>query len=407
MSNTQDTLRIGLVGTAFARQAQRGGLANYFRQLVRHLAESDPENHYTLLLHPHSAALFQVDAPNFHTRVVPIPGRQAHYWEQLLLPLVLAALPLDLVHFVGFPAVLAQRKPTVITLHDLSYKALPHLRGDWLSRFHWRFFGDRGARRADHVITISEHSRRDIQRLLGIPAERISVIYEAPAPIFRPITPESARAIARDTYGIAGRYLLFVGTLQPTKNLARLIDAYALARQRAGVAPALVIVGQKGWDFADLFARVRALELEDQVLFTGYVPDDDLPALYSGAEAFVLPSLYEGFGLPVLEAMACGAPVITSTVTSLPEVVGDAALLVDPTDTDALAGALAQICTDAALRQRLRLAGLARAAQFSWRRCAEETLAVYQRVATAQRYGLLKPAGLKAGTGSSSPGWRR
>lgn len=400
MSNMNGSLRIGLVGTAFARQAQRGGLANYFRQLVRHLAEVDAENQYTLLLHPHSAALFRVDAPNIHTRVVPIPGRQAHYWEQFILPLVLATLPLDLVHFVGFPAVLAQWKPTVITLHDLSYKTLPHLRGDWLSRFHWHFFGDRGARRANHIITISEHSQGDIQRFLGIPAERISVIYEAPAPSFRPVEPESARAIARDNYGIAGRYILFVGTLQPTKNLARLIDAYALARQRAGIRPVLVIVGQKGWDFADLFARVSGLGLEGQVIFTGYVPDDDLPALYSGAEVFVLPSLYEGFGLPVLEAMACGAPVITSTVTSLPEIAGDAALLVDPMDIEALAGALERVCTDAALRQHLRLAGLARAAQFSWQRCAEETLAVYRRVAAAHRYGLLKP-------GFSSPGWRR
>lgn len=400
MKDTNGALHIGLVGTAFASQAQRGGLANYFRQLVHYLAEVDTENHYTLLLHPHSAARFRVAAPNFRTRIIPIPGRQAHYWEQLILPFILAALPLDLVHFVGFPAVLAQRKPTVITLHDLSYKRLPHLRGDWLSRFHWRFFGDRGARRADHIITISEHSRGDIQECLSVPSERISVIYEAPAPIFRPIELETARAIARDKYGIVGGYILFVGTLQPTKNLARLIDAYALARRRAGIVPALVIVGQKGWDFADLFARVSGLGLDNQVIFTGYVPDDDLPALYSGADVFVLPSLYEGFGLPVLEAMACGTPVITSTVTSLPEITGDAALLVDPLDTDALARALERVYTDAALRQRLRLAGLARAAQFSWRRCAEETRAVYQRVATAHRYGLLKP-------GFSSPGWGR
>lgn len=387
MKHADSALHIGLVGTAFARQAQRGGLANYFRQLVHHLAEVDPENHYTLLLHPHSAALFHVDAPNLHTRIVPIPGRQAHYWEQFLLPLVLATLPLDLVHFVGFPAVLAQRKPTVITLHDLSYKMLPHLRGDWLSRFHWRFFGDLGARRADHVITTSEHSRRDIQRLLGIPAERINVIYGAPAPIFRPLEPESARAVARDKYGIEGRYILFVGTLQPTKNLARLIEAYALARQRARIQQSLVVVGQQGWQYQDIFARISGLELQDHVIFTGFVPDEDLPALYSGADVFVLPSLYEGFGLPVVEAFACGTPVIASNVASLPEVAGDAAILVNPTNIEGLAQALERVCTDAGLRQAMRQAGLARAAQFSWRTCAEQTRQVYRQVWAQRRNG--------------------
>jgi len=380
-------MHVGLCGTAFVRQAQRGGMANYFRQLVRHLAEIDHENQYTLLLHPHNVHPFHVDQPNFRTVVVPMPGRQVHYWEQFLLPLVLWRLKLDLVHFVGFPAVLARRKPAVVTVHDLSWKTRPETRGDWLSRFHWGFFGDRGARRADQVITISEHSRRDLERLLGIPAERITVTYEAPAPIFRPIEPESARVTARGRYGIEGRYILFVGTLQPTKNLARLIEAYALARQHTDFNQSLVVVGQQGWQYQDIFARISGLGLQDHVIFTGFVPDEDLPALYSGADVFVLPSLYEGFGLPVVEAFACGTPVIASNVASLPEVAGDAAILVNPTDIEGLAQALERVCTDAGLRQAMRQAGLARAAQFSWRTCAEQTRQVYRRVWTQQRNG--------------------
>lgn len=355
-------------------------MSNYFRQLIWHLAEIDCENEYTLLLHPQNADLFRVDRPNFRTVVVPMPGRQAHYWEQALLPFTLRRLDLDLVHFVGFPAVLAQRKPTIVTMHDLTYKTRSETRGDWLSRFHWSFFGDRGARRADHVITVSEHTRHDLEAWLHIPPERITVTYEAPASIFRPVETEIVRAITRGKYGIEGRYILFVGTLEPVKNLARLIDAFAIARERSGIEPSLVVAGQKGWRFADIFARVERLGLQDQVVFTGYVPDSDLPALYSGADVFVMPSLYEGFGLPVLEAFACGAPVITSNVSSLPEVAGDAAILVDPLNVEALAEALEHVCTDDYLRQNLRLAGLARAAQFSWKRCAEETRAVYRQV---------------------------
>jgi glycosyltransferase involved in cell wall biosynthesis len=286
------------------------------------------------------------------------------------------------VHFVGFPAVLAQRKPTVVTVHDLTFKTRPETRGDLISRFHWEFFGVRGARRADHVITISQNTQRDIQHFLNVPEERISVIYEAAASIFRPVEPESARITARGKYGIEGRYILFVGTLEPIKNLSRLIEAYALARQRGMTEPSLVVVGQKGWQFADIFARVERLGLQDEIVFTGFVPDEDLPALYSGADVFVMPSLYEGFGLPVLEAMACGTPVLTSDVSSLPEIASDAAILVNPMDVDALAEALERVCGDDYLRQNMRLAGLARAAQFSWRRCAEETREVYRRVAS-------------------------
>jgi glycosyltransferase involved in cell wall biosynthesis len=373
-------MRIALCGTAFVRKARRGGMSNYFRQLIWHLAEIDQENEYTLLLHRDNAELFHIDQPNFRTVVVPMPGRQAHYWEQALVPFALRRLDLDLVHFVGFPAVLAQAKPTVVTAHDLTYKTRAETRGDRLSRFHWNFFGDRGTRRADHVITVSEHTRRDLEDLLGIAPERITVTYEAPASIFRPVEPEAVHAVTRGKYGIEGRYILFVGTLEPVKNLTRLVDAFALARDRSGIEPSLVVAGQKGWLSTDLYARIERLGLADQVVFTGYVPDSDLPALYSGADAFVLPSLYEGFGLPVLEAFACGTPVITSNVSSLPEIAENAALLVDPLSVEKIAAALERVCTDDYLRHNLRLAGLARAAQFSWKRCAEETRAVYRQV---------------------------
>jgi glycosyltransferase involved in cell wall biosynthesis len=233
-------------------------------------------------------------------------------------------------------------------------------------------------RRADHLLAISEHTRRDLIDLLGAPPAGVTVTHCGVDPTFRPL--DAAQVAAwRARYGLPERFILYVGTLEPRKNVPRLLDAYARLRRR-GPVPPLVLVGGRGWRHAAIDARLAALGLGDAVRFLGYVPAAELPLCYNAAGVFVYPSLYEGFGLPPLEALACGTPVVTSNAASLPEAVGDAAVLVDPRDPAALADALAAALADEPLRQRLRAAGLAQARRFSWRRMAEQTLAVYHDV---------------------------
>jgi glycosyltransferase involved in cell wall biosynthesis len=233
-------------------------------------------------------------------------------------------------------------------------------------------------RRASGIITVSECSKRDIVRQYAVHPDRVSVVYEAAGPEFRPIAPERVEE-ARLRYALPDRYLLHVGTIEPRKNLTRLIEALQLLRDRGMHAP-LVIVGGKGWLYDTFFRRLDQLSVRDAVQLTGYVPAVDLPLLYGAAVSVVMPSVYEGFGLPVLEAMGCGVPVACARTSSLPEVGGDAAVYFDPLDVPAMAQAIDDIWSKADLRAELRVRGLRQASRFSWERAAEETWAVYQRI---------------------------
>lgn len=226
------------------------------------------------------------------------------------------------------------------------------------------------------MIAASESTKKDAVRLCGLDEAKIKVIYHGVSPRFRPAGPEAVSAV-RQRYGLPDRFVLSLGTIEPRKNLTSLLEVWH-ALSSGGVPPKLVIAGSKGWLYAPFFSKLRELGLEDQVLFTGYVPEEDLPAVYSAAELFVYPSLYEGFGFPVLEAMACGAPVITSNTSSLPEVAGQAALLVDPTSLEELSAAIGRVLENQELRNQLRARGLEQAARFSWERTARETLSVYE-----------------------------
>ncbi|MDQ1300444.1 MAG: hypothetical protein QG637_362 [Chloroflexota bacterium] len=268
--------------------------------------------------------------------------------------------------------------PTVLTVHDLIFRRYPQ-RHKPLNRWYLNATLPLYCRRADHIIAVSEQTRADLIAHYGLPPAKISVIYEAADPQFGPQAPEVVAA-ARARYGLLSRYLLFVGTIEPRKNLGRVLAAFERLHAER-LTDALVIVGKRGWLFDDFFARLEQSPVKRAVLFPGFVPDADLPAIYAGAQALAFPSEFEGFGLPVLEAMACGAPVVCSTTSSLPEVAGDAALLVDPADTDALTAALRRVAADADLAAELARRGVAQAARFSWERAAAETLAVYRRVA--------------------------
>jgi glycosyltransferase involved in cell wall biosynthesis len=267
--------------------------------------------------------------------------------------------------------------PAVLTVHDLIFRHLPEHHKP-LNRWYLNLTMPLYCRRATHIIAVSEHTRRDLISTYDLVPAKITVIHEAADARFRP---QSAQAMAtvRARYGLPGRYLFFVGTIEPRKNLTHLLTAFE-AVYADGLTDGLVIVGRKGWLYSDFFARLEGSPARDAVHFPGYVPDGDLPPICAGAQALVLPSLYEGFGLPVLEAMACGTPVVASNASSIPEVGGDAVLYFDPTDVEAMTETVRRLLRDPGLQGEVRARGLAQAARFSWKRAASETAAVYDAI---------------------------
>ena len=359
------------VGTGLA------GNETYVASLVEALAEIDPVNRYTLYVtKPEAVERFRNRWPNFQVR------RTLPHTPLLRVPVTLSAelrrRPVDVLH-VQFTAPPAAPCPVVATIHDLSFEHLPATfkRRSWMQL---RLTVRSTARRAREVLTLSEFSRRDLVETYGLPPERVTVTPAAAAPRFRPAAAEEIQRV-RQLYGITREYVLAVGSIQPRKNLARLFAAYAgLRRARGGdKLPQLVVVGRRAWLYEETLRAAEECGREGAVIFTGYVPEADLPALYSGALCFAYPSYFEGFGLPPLEAMACGAPVVAADRTSLPEVVGDAGLLVNPFDVREIADAIARLIDDAPLRATLAKRGTERAARFDWRETARLTLEVYKR----------------------------
>jgi len=283
----------------------------------------------------------------------------------------------DLLHALAFVTPLLSPCPAVVTVYDLSFLLYPESFKRF-KRFYLGTFTRLSARKARRIITISESTKRDVVRLLGVSPEKVEVVYCGIDDAFHPLAEDQAAAL-RSKRGLPERFVLFVGTIEPRKNIGRLIEAYARLRSASSRGVKLVIGGAKGWLYEDVFARVEELGLEGQVMFPGYIPASELPLWYNAAELFVYPSLYEGFGLPPLEAMACGTPVITANTSSLPEVVGEAGLTVDPLDVEGLAEAMRRVLGNEALQQEMRERGLQRAKGFSWMKTAQETMQVYKR----------------------------
>jgi len=363
-------MRIGL--DARLLYYQQAGIAQYTQRLLTALAEIDHQNNYVVLQSRKDRRRL-VSAPNFRRHPLWTPPH--HRGEQLTLPLELAPLRLDVLHAPDFIPPLRRNCRAVITVHDLAFLLFPGL----LTAESQRYYGQirRAVQSAEAIIAVSDSTRRDLIAHTAAPADKITVVYEAAGPAFQPVTDAATLAAVRQKYGLPQDFVLFVGTIEPRKNLATLLKAFQVSRFTFH-ALKLVIAGRQGWLFEEILAQAR--ELGPAVQFIGGVLPEDLPALYSAARLFVLPSLYEGFGLPVLEAMACGTPVVCSHASSLPEVAGDAALLVEPHDVDGLAAALQRALTDEALRGGMIERGLAQAARFSWEKAARETLAVYRAV---------------------------
>lgn len=380
-------MRIGIDYTAAVRQG--GGIGRYTRNLVRALAALDRRNEYVLLAAGGWGAGGSRASwpPNFRLRAIPLSDRWLNIiWQRLRLPLPvqLVSGPLDVYHSPDFVLPPVGRTPTVLTVHDLSFLRLPQF---FVPAFRGYLEAavTRAVRRADQILADSESTRRDLGELLGVAPERVAVLYPGVEERFRPVEDPDVLARVRARYGLPARFVLGVGTLQPRKNFQGLVEAFGRLLAAGHDLPGLglVIAGGQGWLAEDLLALAARHGVGERLVLAGFVADEDLPALYTLASVLAFPSWYEGFGLPILEAMACGTPVVSADNSSLPEVVGDAGLLVDAGSSVELAHALAVVLLDDSRRARLVEAGHRQARRFTWEQAARQLFDVYH--GTGQR----------------------
>ncbi|MBN1400017.1 MAG: glycosyltransferase family 4 protein [Anaerolineae bacterium] len=372
-------MRIGI--DARLTHYRQAGISRYTVQLIDALSrlETPPgeaEDEF-VILQSFRAPEPLLDAPRFTRRRIFTPSH--HRLEQLILPIEISSLGLDVLHSPDFIPPFRRNCRSVITIHDLVFLLYPH----FLTKDAARYYGqiDQAVRRADAIIAVSEATKRDTMRLLGVSERKISVIYEAASPFFRPLEDDSLLARVQARFQIRGDYVLFVSTIEPRKNVAGLLRAFRRLLDAYHPDVQLVVAGEKGWLYDDVFQLASDLHLLDDVLFVGRVSTEELLWLYNAAQLLVAPSIYEGFGLTPLEAMACGTPVVASNVSALPEVVGDAGLLVDPKDPEEMSVAIWRVLDDAEMRASLIEKGLRRAAVFSWDKAAQETLELYHSLA--------------------------
>ena len=367
---------------------QTAGISRFVRNLVFALSGLDHTNQYLLLYaKPENGADVSFPtATNFSRRQLRLSQRTLDIlWHRMRLP-----LPIDLVygsadifHSPDFVLPPVRRGRSLLTVHDLAFLLYPECAEASL-RAYLEQVVPRSVERADFIAADSENTRNDLICLLGADPERVAVVPGGVDPMFSRVSYGARLQALRRQFKLDDRpFILFVGVLEPRKNLTLLFDAYRQLRDRHKLSHRLVVVGKRGWLYDDILDHAERSPYRQDIVFTGFVPDADLPALYSAADVFAFPSLYEGFGLPPLEAMACGTPVVVSRSSSLPEVVGEAGLQVDPKNADELAAALELAILDDKLRDELRRKGPERAASFTWPVAAERLLEVYQRIAKA------------------------
>ncbi|MBI5467697.1 MAG: glycosyltransferase family 4 protein [Deltaproteobacteria bacterium] len=359
--------------TIDARMISYTGIGRYIQNLVENLAKIDGKNRYSITVNGGDEAEIPAveNLKVFKTRVI-IPVYSIK--EQVLLPMEMNRSGPDLLHYPSFNMPLVNSKPVIATIHDLIYylnrDACPNLAAYLYARFMFK----KAVKIARKIITVSEFTKSELLEHLGVGPEKVTVIHNGVSSLYRPIAIERQAAVL-SKYGIRGGYIFYAGNHQPRKNLMRLVQAFSALKNKDHQ---LVLTGKIDPRRADLYNAVNEKGLEGRVLFIGAVPENDLPALYSGATVFAFPSLSEGFGLPPLESMACGTPVVSSNATSLPEVVGDAGVLVDPADIASIKDGIEKVLASPALRSELKEKGLMRVKKFSWQTAAEKTLKVYE-----------------------------
>ncbi len=368
-------MRIGIDATSIP--PNRVGAGNYIYNLVNALAEIDDRNQYFIFINSKLREDWRIEKNNFSFVSIPFSSRSLRIlWEQTGLPLQARKLALEILHSPHYTMPIVKSCQSVVTFCDMTFELFPELH-EFSKRLIFPLMMRWSANQAERLIAISESTRQDVMRILRVKPERIITIPLAASSDYGVIARNRVKEVCNRYQLTVGKYIYYVGALEPRKNVPLLIEAYAKLAYKFPDIP-LVIAGKKGWMYDEIFAKVKNLNLEERVRFLGYVPEQDLIGLYNGTSIFVYPSLYEGFGLPVLEAMQCGAPVVTTNVSSMPEVAGNSALLVAPDDVEGLSKAMQRILSDDQLAKDLSSLGLARSANFSWKNCAQETLQVYE-----------------------------
>lgn len=388
-------MRIGIDYTAGVNQG--AGIGRYTRSLIKAVAALDRTSEYILFYavkpdgaSPHLSDLHDLLRlhPNFTAREAPLPERaMTIMWHRLHIPWWVDQFlgRIDVFHSPDFVSAPQRRGRSIVTVHDLSFLTVPDCAEPSLRRYLRRAVW-RSVRNADSLVAVSSNTKADLVRLLRLPADRIHVVPNGVDERFSPVTDQEKVAALKNRLGLQGPYILTVGTLEPRKNLVRLLEAFKLLRDR-GLTRRLVIAGRKGWLYEPIFQAVSRMNLGEAVTFLDFVDDDDLPTLYGAADAFVYPSIYEGFGIPPLEALACGTPVIASNTSSLPEVLDKAAILVDPVDPAAIAWGIDRVLHNDEERRHLIEAGLERARLFPWQAAGAKLIEIYQREDERARRG--------------------
>ncbi len=365
-------MRIGID----ARMLRYSGIGKYIRNLIENLAGIDRKNQYILFCKEADLGVCKINQENFHFQVVRAPLFSLR--EQLSLPFMIKKNRLDIFHTPHFNLPLFLPAKRMVTIHDLIPLIFPEAGFSWLARTYYRFMNSQATKRARKIIVDSKNTKRDLIKFFKVPEGKIEVIYGAVSERFRPVNDAELLEKAKRRLDITKNFLLYVGLKERRKNLVSLIKVLEILRRKMDFDIQLVIVGKEDPRFTQAEETAKELDLVEEVLSLGEVSNEDLVLLYNAAQVFVFPSLYEGFGLPPLEAMACGTPVISSNTSSLPEVLGDTAILIDPHDINEWAEKIREVLTDEELREKLKRKGLERVKKFSWGRTAQDTLKVYE-----------------------------
>ena len=376
---TPKIYNIGIDARFFGTAASTG-IGTYTEELIGHLLKLDPVNRYTIFAGAETIQFFPFYSPNLDKRVVTFPHFSLA--EQIQFPRQLTAANLDIIHYTNFNTpILLRRIPSVVTIHDLTLLFFPGRRHrGWFKRWVYRLIIKQSCINATRVIAVSNATKADIVKYLGIPESKIDVVHEAVPARIQPVQDINKLEVVTSRYGIDKPFFLYVGQWRQHKNLVRLIRAFGLLRHRHQVDYQLVLVGKIDPLAPEVQATINQLGLQRQVVLAGYVADADLAHFYSAAESFVFPSLYEGFGIPPLEAMAAGTPVLASNVSVMPEVLGDAALYFDPYNIEDMAEKMYQVTASYHLRQQLKAKGAAQIKKYSFARMAKATFEVYKKV---------------------------
>jgi glycosyltransferase involved in cell wall biosynthesis len=365
---------------ATAAPIQPVGAGRYILEMAQALSRLDAEMELVIIAQTAGAQRLNLGGST-RTKLLVQPDRspiQRLLWEQVSLPGLLINEGVDLLHSPHYTLPVRLKAPSVVTIHDLSFFRYPHLHLS-SKRLLFQNFISISSRRGAAIITVSESTRQELLQITRISPRKVHTIHEGVTPDFHPIRDAQLIQTVRKRYHLPETFMLFVGLIEPRKNLVDLLSAIHIASKQDNDFY-FVIVGRTGWQVNQVFKTVEQLGLKSRVIFTGYIPQEDLPVLYNMSRFFIYPSQYEGFGLPILEAMACGTPVITTQVSSMPEITGEAAMLIPLGDVETLALSIKRLWHDADLRQMMSKQGLQRAAGFSWNRAAQQTLDVYRYV---------------------------